>query len=88
MNPLRSSRWFFLGLMVAFSLVSCANSAKREEAPSTLYDEYDQTVLDLKARVDRGELSVVEAENLRQRAFRDYLTELKSVRIAREARNW
>lgn len=67
-------------------LTACRTTQEKSEL--TYYDGYNQTVEMLKASVDRGELTVSEAEKLRQEAFKKYTDEMKEKQIAMEYRNY
>lgn len=73
----------FSGLLLS----GCVTSTEPPKEPS-LYEAYDKTVEDLRLAVDRGEITVTEAERLRKEAFKKYLDELKEVRVAMEYRNY
>ena len=79
----------FVLFAILVSLQGLTGCRTTEEKPQPqYYDGYDHTVEMLKASVDRGELTVSEAEELRQEAFEKYREEMKEKRIAMEYRNY
>lgn len=80
--------FFFALLMLSLALSHFAcNTAEKAEKPG-LYQTYDQKVLELRDAVRRDEMTVSEAEQLRQEAFREYLEELQEHRVDMQYRNY
>ncbi len=80
--------WFVLMAMIVSlqGLTGCRTTQEKPEP--NYYDGYNQTVEMLKASVDRGELTVTEAEELRQEAFKKYTGEMKEKQVAMAYRNY
>lgn len=74
-------------LSVFFLVASSCTTAEIAEEPP-LYEEYDRRVNELREAVEKGALTVTEAEQLRQEAFQDYMENLKKKRTGMEYRNY
>ena len=85
-NPGKYSLWIF-GIL-SLTLTSCTTAKPPIEPPPGYYKEYDQKVNELRDAVDRGELTVAEAEDMRQKAFRDYVKEVEEKQVRMEYRNY
>ena len=83
---MKNSFFALLILSLSVSHFACHTTEKAEKPG--LYQTYDQKVLELRDAVRRDEMTVSEAEELRQEAFREYLQELQEHRVDMEYRNY
>jgi len=79
------------GVVILMTMVlgwaGCRTMDKPVPEPA-YYEKYDLYVTELHRAVDRGEMTVAEAEKLRQEAFRSYLQELQEQQEFAEYRNY
>lgn len=73
--------------VLLFGLSSCATPPP-PVPEAGLYKEYDQKVNELREAVDRGELTIAEAEIMRQEAFREYVKQMEDKQVQMEYRNY
>lgn len=84
-----SFRTKFHGIWILMLCLSACNTMPDKKMTEQYsYAEYDQRVNELKGAVERGDLSVTEAETMRQEAFRDYLEAVRERQIELEYRNY
>ena len=83
---MKSAQFAAILLMAALSF-SCKTMEMERKWP-TLYEKYDLYASELQEAVERGELTITEAEVLRQEAYRGYLKDLERHQIQAEARNY
>jgi len=71
-------------------LLSACNTMPQKDAnpESGYYETYDAKVDSLRLAVERGDLSVTEAEEQRKEAFQEYLHAVRDKRIELEYRNY
>lgn len=69
-------------------LSSCATPPPQAEPKPGLYKEYDEKVNELREAVDRGELTVAEAEIMRKEAFAEYMKQVEEKQVKMEYRNY
>lgn len=74
-------------MLMAAGLASCATK-QHVEPKAGLYKEYDAKVNALRAAVEDGELTVAEAEIMRQDAFREYMKQVEEKQVQMEYRNY
>ena len=74
-------------LTAPLALTSCSTAGEHKAGPE-LYARYDARVEELRRAVDRGEITVSEAEELRKEAFEDYLKEIEKMQVEMEYRNY
>lgn len=69
-------------------LSSCATPPPQPEPKAGLYKEYDEKVNELREAVDRGELTIAEAEIMRKEAFAEYMKQVEEKQVKMEYRNY
>ncbi len=74
--------------LMGLALSSCTTAKPPIEPPPGYYKEYDEKVNELRDAVDRGELTVAEAEDMRQKAFREYVQQVEEKQVRMEYRNY
>lgn len=78
---------FAIAAVFIVLMSGCQTMEKPVRQPA-YYEKYDLYVSELRNAVDRGEMTVEEAESLRQKAYADYVKELGDKRIEAEYRNY
>lgn len=82
----KTKAYFIWVLLILFSACNTMPAKKQTELNS--YEDYDQRVNGLRMAVERGDMSVTEAEELRQKAFQDYLAAVRDRQVELEYRNY
>lgn len=77
----------FWAALAGILLSSCATPPPLEPKAG-LYKEYDEKVNALRDAVNRGEMTVAEAEIHRQEAFREYRKQVEEKQVQMEYRNY
>lgn len=79
----------FHGVWILMLFLSACNTMPEKTMTQQYsYEQYDERVQGLKDSVARGDLSVTEAEAMRQEAFREYLEAVRERQIELEYRNY
>lgn len=82
----KTKSYFVWALLILFS--ACNTMPAKQHTDAYSYEEYDAKVDSLRAAVDRGDLSVTEAEELRQEAFKEYIEAVRERQVELEYRNY
>ncbi|HTL48685.1 MAG TPA: hypothetical protein VL688_11565 [Verrucomicrobiae bacterium] len=79
----------FWAVVVSLACLSLScKTMEQERSWPTLYEKYDLYATELQHAVERGEMTISEAETLRQEAYRGYLKDLEKQQILAEHRNY